>query len=138
MKAKLSFLVCALLIAGSLFAQDKQKQPRERNEQRQEHQRPARITLEERAKIQADRMKTELGLTDAQYDSVRSVHIRHAKKTEESVKNRSADRRAEFQKDQEALSADLKKILTEEQLKKFEANREKGRARRQRPEGQKP
>jgi hypothetical protein len=137
MKVKLSLMVCALLISGSLLAQDKQKQPRE-GQKREQHQRPPRITLEERAKIQADRMKTELGLTDAQYDSVKSVHLRHAKKTEESLKNRSADRRAEFQQDQETLNADLKKILTEEQLKKFEANREKSKERRQRPGGHKP
>ncbi|MCQ2057811.1 MAG: hypothetical protein MJY75_06355 [Bacteroidaceae bacterium] len=86
---------------------------------------------EERAKMQADRLKEQLTLTDAQYDSVFSYYVANAKeqaKRREEMQNgggmpQDMDMQAmmeQMQKQREAQEKKLKSYLTEDQIKKYD------------------
>jgi hypothetical protein len=118
------------LFSVTIYAQDGGQQ-RERNGRR--------LTLEERVKAQTDRMKKDYELTDAQYDSVKKINLKYAKKAEETMRGNRDNReqnREILRKNQEEKSKELKAILTETQYKKYEeqlkARRERGGNRRQR------
>jgi hypothetical protein len=121
MKVKLVLLVLMCLFSGVICAQN--------GEQRGQRQ---QLSVEERAKAQTDRLKKELDLTAAQYDSVQAINLKYAKKAEELFKNNQNDRaknRETLQKNQEAQRKELKAVLTESQYKKYE---EQAKARRER------
>ncbi len=86
---------------------------------------------EERAKMQADRLKEQLELTDVQYDSVFSYYVANAKeqaKRREEMQNgggmpQDMDMQAmmeQMQKQREAQEKKLKSYLTEDQIKKYD------------------
>jgi hypothetical protein len=129
MKSKLFLLALICLFSGAIYAQDGG----------QRGQRGQRLTLEERVKAQTDRMKKDYELTDAQYDSVKKINLKYAKKAEEAMKGNRDNReksREIFRKNQEEQSKELKATLTETQYKKYEeqlkARRERSGNRRQR------
>ncbi|MDR2027219.1 MAG: hypothetical protein LBQ01_06655 [Prevotellaceae bacterium] len=128
MKVKLFVLSLMCLFSGIIYAQ----------EEGQRSQRRQRLTTEERVKAQTDRMKKDFELTGAQYDSVKVINLKYAKKAEELFKNNQEDfakNREEFQKNQEEQNKELKAVLTEAQYKKYEeqlkTRRERGRNRGQ-------
>ena len=115
----------ALVLSVSIFAQQPQ-----RGERRE-------FKPEEMATMQADRMKKDLNLDDKQYQSVYNLFLKRgeemkaqfAKPQEGQQIDREA-RRAEMQKKQEAMQAELKKILTPEQYAKYEEMQKKEAERR--------
>jgi hypothetical protein len=136
MKRKLLLLSLMVMISGVIHAQDGEKIPR---------QQAKRLTVEERVKTQTDRMKKDFELTDAQYDSVKSINLKYETKAEELFKNSRDDFAAskeKIQKNQEDQKAELKTVLTEEQYKKYEeqlsSRKDKGVKRGQRDGSQKP
>ena len=132
MRTKLLFFIFAFALSSVVYAQD-----RPNREQRQGQ--GQRISTEERAKNQADRLKKELTLTDVQYDSVKAIQLRHLKKMEEAFKDQSSDRRAAFQKSQEELGKELKVIFTADQVKKYdEMLKERENRRGRNRDGQRP
>ena len=125
-------ILVTLLIAGFSFgtiAQDaktnrKQRPPQERNGERN----GGRFTAEERAEIYAKRMQKNLNLTDEQYKKVLAINLEQAKKHEEML----AAKKAEMQASRERMKAQREEmgkkyaaILTPEQLKKFNEEKEK-------------
>jgi hypothetical protein len=110
------------LFTGMIYAQD--------GEQR--GQRGQRLSTEERVKAQTDRMKKDFELTDAQYDSVKRINLKYAKKIEEAFENSKKDDAKNMevvQKNREEQNSELKAVLTEAQYKKYE---EQLKARRER------
>jgi vacuolar-type H+-ATPase subunit I/STV1 len=98
----------------------------------QRGQRGQRLSTEERVKAQTDRMKKDFELTEVQYDSVKKINLKYAKKNEEVFRNNREDaekNRGIFQKNQEEQNKELKAILNETQYKKYE---EQLKARRER------
>jgi hypothetical protein len=126
MKSKLFLLFLTCLFTGLVYAQeDGQRTPR--------GQRGQRLSTEERVKAQTDRMKKDFELTEVQYDSVKKINLKYAKKNEEVFRNNREDaekNREIFRKNQEEQSKELKAILNETQYKKYE---EQLKARRERP-----
>ncbi|MDR0725667.1 MAG: hypothetical protein LBF59_06660 [Prevotellaceae bacterium] len=127
MKSKVFLLVLMCLFSGMIYAQDG-------------GQRGQRLSVEERVKAQTDRMKKDFELTDVQYDSVKKINLKYAKKADEARKNNrenTEQNREIFRKNQEEQSKELKAILTETQYKKYEeqlkARRERGGNRGQGP-----
>lgn len=122
---KILFAAIALIFSVNLFAQAPQ-----RGERRE-------FKPEEMATRMADGMKKELSLNDEQYKSVYNLYLkrgeemkaRRAKEQQGQQVDREA-RRAEMQKQQAALNAELKKILTAEQYTKYEEMQKKQQQRR--------
>ena len=122
---KIILAAFALVFSMSIFAQQPQ-----RGERRE-------FKPEEMATLQADRMKKDLDLNEEQYKALYNFYL---KRGEEMKKERAKfqegqqiDRealRAEMAKRQEAQNAELKKILTEEQYKKYEELQKKEQERR--------
>ena len=112
---KILFAAVALIFSVSMFAQAPQ-----RGERRE-------FKPEEMATRMADGMKKELNLNDEQYKSVYNLYLkrgeemkaRRDKGQQGQQVNREA-RREEMKKNQEAMNAELKKILTPEQYTKYE------------------
>lgn len=112
---KLLLAAVALMFSVSMFAQQPQ-----RGERRE-------FKPEEMATRMADGMKKELNLNDEQYKSVYNLYLkrgeemkaRRDKGQQGQQVNREA-RREEMKKNQEAMNAELKKILTAEQYTKYE------------------
>jgi len=126
LKSKLILVACFCLFTSVIFAQNRPQ----RGEGRPQ------MTTEERVKMQTDRMKENLTLDDKQYESVKELNLKYAKKMEENTERN----RETFQKMNEEKNKELKEILTEEQYKKFEEqNANRGRNGRQgnRPEEKK-
>ncbi|MDR1170407.1 MAG: hypothetical protein LBK97_06200 [Prevotellaceae bacterium] len=122
MRSKLFLLFLMSLFTGMIYAQD--------GEQR--GQRGQRLSTEERVKAQTDRMKKDFELTDAQYDSVKRINLKYAKKIEEAFENSKKDDAKNMevvQKNREEQNSELKAVLTEAQYKKYE---EQLKARRER------
>lgn len=122
---KIILAAFALVFSMSIFAQQPQ-----RGERRE-------FKPEEMATFQADRMKKDLDLNEEQYKAFYNFYL---KRSEEMKKERAKfqegqqmDRealRAEMVKRQEAQNAEFKKILTEEQYKKYEELQKKEQERR--------
>jgi anion-transporting ArsA/GET3 family ATPase len=132
MKVKL-FLLCLMCMAsGIIYAQEGEGKSHK-------GQRPAeRLTVEERAKEQADRLKKDLELTDTQYESVKEINLKYAKKAEEVFKNNEEDRSKHMEclkKNQEEQNLELKAVLTEAQYTKYE---EQLKARKEKRGGKHP
>lgn len=79
---------------------------------------PKQLDPETRAKVRADRMKENLGLSEEQYKQVLALNTRHAKERQDLI---MAHREA-FKKQNDNFKSDLGKVLTKEQIEKFEGN----------------
>lgn len=112
---KLLLAAVALMFSVSMFAQQPQ-----RGERRE-------FKPEEMATRMADGMKKELNLNDEQYKSVYNLYLKRGEemkarrdKGQQGQQVSREARREEMKKNQEALNAELKKILTAEQYTKYE------------------
>ena len=112
---KLFFTAVALMFSVSMFAQQPQ-----RGERRE-------FKPEEMATRMADGMKKELNLNDEQYKSVYNLYLKRGEemkarrdKGQQGQQVSREARREEMKKNQEAMNAELKKILTAEQYTKYE------------------
>lgn len=109
MKKLVLFLTITLFATSGLMAQQRQ-----------------RATPEERAKRQTETLAKELGLNDDQKAKVYEINLKFAQPKGEQGK--SIDRetlRAEFQKNQDQRTAELKAVLTEDQQKKLDEHQKK-------------
>jgi hypothetical protein len=112
------------LFSGVIFAQEGEQGGQGRGRQR--------LTTEERVKAQTDRMKKDFELTDAQYDSVKMINLKYAKKAEDAFKDNQKDaakNREIFQKNREEQNKELKAVLSETQYKKYEEQQKNSRER---------
>ena len=98
----------AMVFSVTLFAQAPQ-----RGERRE-------FKPEEMATRMADGMKKELNLNDEQYKSVYNLYLKRGE---------------EMKKQQEAMNAELKKVLTKEQYTKYEEMLKKQQQRQGGPRG---
>lgn len=102
----IKILLASLLISAGAFGQVK--------------------TPEERAKNQTDKMKTELGLTDAQYDQVYNINLGIDQKNE-GVRNSTMseeEKKKSLKMNNEARESMLKEALTPEQFTKLQEKKE--------------
>ena len=112
---KILFAAVALIFSVSMFAQAPQ-----RGERRE-------FKPEEMATRMADGMKKEFNLNDEQYKSVYNLYLKRGEemkaRREKGQQSQQVDREArreEMKKSQEALNAELQKILTTEQYSQYE------------------
>tara|TARA_R110002012_G_scaffold17930_5_gene66737 strand:+ start:46271 stop:46735 length:465 start_codon:yes stop_codon:yes gene_type:complete len=137
------FLIALALVTIQMSAQDRKKMHKkgDRAEQMQSY------TPEEMAELQTKKLTLELDLTEAQQKQIMDLNVENAKERKAMM-----EKRQERQKDKEekavskddklkmkndmldkqiAMKANMKKILTEEQYKKWEnlkkERKEKGR-----------
>lgn len=122
---KILFAAVALIFSVSMFAQAPQ-----RGEHRE-------FKPEEMATRMADGMKKELNLNDEQYKSVYNLYLKRGEemkaRRDKGQQGQQVDREArreEMKKNQEAMNAELKKILTPEQYTKYEEMLKKQQQRR--------
>ena len=80
----------------------------------------------------ADGLKKELELNDEQYKSVYNLYLKRGEemkarrgKAQQGQQVDRETRRAEMQKQQQAMNAELKKVLTPEQYTKYEEMQKK-------------
>ena len=109
---KFLFTIVALLLSASTFSQ----QPQRRE-----------FKPEEMATRMADGMKKELNLNDEQYKSIYNLYLKRGEemkaRREKGEQNQQVNREArreEMKKSQEALNAELQRILTSEQYSQYE------------------
>lgn len=84
---------------------------------------------------QADRLKKTCELTDEQYEKVKALYQKQADEMKKQMEEGQQDQgqrmdREAMQKRREAQEAELKKILTEDQWKKYEEEQKTRRQRR--------
>ena len=127
---KMLFAAVALIFSVSMFAQAPQ-----RGERRE-------FKPEEMATRMADGMKKELNLNDEQYKSVYNLYLKRGEemkaRRDKGQQGQQVSREAhreEMKKNQEAMNAELKKILTAEQYTKYEEMLKKQRQRQGGPRG---
>ena len=120
----------AMVFSVTLFAQAPQ-----RGERRE-------FKPEEMATRMADGMKKELNLNDEQYKSVYNLYLKRGEemkaRREKGQQPQQGDREArreEMKKQQEAMNAELKKVLTKEQYTKYEEMLKKQQQRQGGPRG---
>lgn len=109
---KFLFTIVALLLSASTFSQ----QPQRRE-----------FKPEEMATRMANGMKKELNLNDEQYKSIYNLYLKRGEemkaRREKGEQNQQVNREArreEMKKSQEALNAELQRILTTEQYSQYE------------------
>ena len=127
---KLLLAAVALIFSVSMFAQQPQRGVRRE------------FKPEEMATRMADGMKKELNLNDEQYKSVYNLYLKRGEemkarrdKGQQGQQVSREARREEMKKNQEAMNAELKKILTAEQYTKYEEMLKKQRQRQGGPRG---
>lgn len=115
------FLVALLVVGLTAFAQEKEGRKAGREQ----------LTTEQKVDFQVKKLTKDLNLNDKQAKELRvlvtkQVEKREAKKAElkELKAKKREDMKAQMQAEQEAVSADMKKILTPEQYTKWEKMRE--------------
>jgi hypothetical protein len=119
-------IVAALLVVGiTAFAQEKEGRRAGRE----------KLTAEQKVDFQVKRLTNDLDLNEKQAKEVRGlvtkqVEKREAKRKEmENLKaKKREDIKAEMEKEQAAVSADMKKILTPDQFAKWENKRAERKA----------
>jgi periplasmic protein CpxP/Spy len=111
------------IIAIASTTQAGQSFPTHAHKARHGFQQPQQMSAEERAKQETAWMKTDLALNDQQLVKVDSINLKFAKKRSEMRSQmQGMDRESIMAKMQEMQSqkeAELKAVLTEEQLKKY-------------------
>jgi len=100
-------IVAALLVVGlTTYAQEKEGRRAGRE----------KLTLEQKVDLQVKKMTKDLNLNEKQTKDVRVLVAKQVKKRE-AIK-------AQMQAEKEAVSVEMKKILTAEQYAKWEKNRD--------------
>lgn len=119
-KLILSVVLLLTFAVGSSFAQDKKGDFKN-------------MSPSDRATKVADKMKTNLNLTDSQYKSVYDIFYNHFTEMN-SMKDRQDRSSDEFKSQRkekrEALKKSLGSVLTSEQIQKMEDNRKKHKEKR--------
>ncbi len=124
------FLVALLFVGITTFAQGKREQKE-------------KLTAEQRVELQAKKMKLDLDLNDKQVADVKKLLLEQAKKREakkeefqakkDDAKKPTSDEiyamKNKMLDEQIANKAEMKKILTADQYKKWEENREEGKSK---------
>lgn len=116
---KLSFLITVALFAFSA-SQAVAQQGGNRN-----------MKPEERAKQMTERLKTDVKLTDAQYEKVYALNLKQIQQMQEARKDNAAqqgDRREAFRTMQKNREDELAKILTAEQMQQYRETQKKNAA----------
>lgn len=93
-----------------------------------------KLAPEKKAELMAAKMKEELKLTDAQVAKVKQIqteHFRKAEKERNEAKTTREMNKANRDKLMEETDTELKKVLTEEQFKKYKEMREKRKERKE-------
>lgn len=115
------FLAALLVVGLTAFAQEREGRKAGRE----------KLTTEQKVDFQVKKLTKDLNLNDKQAKEVRAlvtkeVEKREAKRAEikEIKAKKREDMKAKIQAEQEAVSADMKKILTPEQYTKWEKIRE--------------
>lgn len=115
-------IVAALLVVGlTTYAQEKEGRRTGRE----------KLTSEQKVELQVKKMTKELNLNEKQTKDVRAIVTKQVEKREakrkemEDLKTKMReDIKAQMQAEKEAVSVEMKKILTTEQYAKWEKNRE--------------
>lgn len=120
---KTLILAMALAVGGTAMAQ--------------QHEKRERKPAEERANNSAQKMKTKLGLDDAQTAKIHDINLGIAQKNDAIRDNSALNREqkmAQLKETQNARNAQYKEVLTSDQYAKYEAwekeKREKMQAKR--------
>ncbi len=118
---KKTFLTIALGLATITFAQQKEmdKSGKMNPEQR-------KVEMQKRQQEHLDKMSKDLNLSQDQIKKIKDLQdkqIADVKKNLKKNKEERNDRMQEMKKKQEAHAAEMKKILSEDQFKKWEADR---------------
>ncbi|HET8803590.1 MAG TPA: hypothetical protein VFM72_03365 [Aequorivita sp.] len=125
--------VMIILIAFSTFAITAQNKTSERKEQRKEMR--ANFTPEQKAELRAKKMTLDLGLNDSQQTKVQQLFVEMEKNRPARVENKSEmtdtqkfeAKNARLDR-QIAMKKELKEILTEEQMTKWEKSHQHRRS----------
>lgn len=119
---KIIFLAMTLFMVSAVTSQAQERQQREK------------MTPEQQATRTVEQLNKELTLTEKQQTDLKKwytdSYTQRAKNMEKNRDNREAMRET-MKKDQEATQAQLKKVLTEEQFKKYQENEKKRMEQRQ-------
>ena len=100
-------IVAALLVVGlTTYAQEKEGRKAGKE----------KLTTEQKVNLQVKKMTKDLDLNEKQTKDVRALVTKQVEKRE--------DIKAQMQAEKEAVSVEMKKILTAEQYAKWEKNRE--------------
>ena len=100
-------IVAALLVVGlTTYAQEKEGRKAGKE----------KLTTEQKVNLQVKKMTKDLDLNEKQTKDVRALVTKQVEKRE--------DIKAQIQAEKEAVSVEMKKILTAEQYAKWEKNRE--------------
>jgi len=100
-------IVAALLVVGlTTYAQEKEGRKAGKE----------KLTTEQKVNLQVKKMTKDLDLNEKQTKDVRALVTKQVEKRE--------DIKAQIQAEKEAVSVEIKKILTAEQYAKWEKNRE--------------
>lgn len=107
-----NFLTLLLVIGGILFSVCKA------NAQSDEMKK----SPEERAQRISDKMKTELSLSDEQYEKVKAINLKYAQKNDEILKSSSGKlaRFRSLKSSQDKKKKEMKAVLDKEQYEKYE------------------
>lgn len=118
MKRIISLLAFAIILSTALFAQ--QKGPREQ------------MTPEQQADRMVKRLNTELQLTEKQQAELKTWFTNsfqnkrnEFEKTKQERESMREKMQEQMKKDKEATNAELKKVLTADQYKKYQENEKK-------------
>ena len=116
-----------ILIAFSTFAITAQNKTSKRKEQRKEMK--ANFTPEQKAELRAKKMTLDLGLNDSQQTKVQQLLVEMEKNRPARIENKSEmtdtqkfEAKSARLDRQIAMKKQLKEILTEEQMAKWEKN----------------
>ena len=111
MKKLMIALVSVLLMTTNVFAQKQQ-----------------RLSIEEKAKKQTERMAEKLSLIDEQKLKVEAINLKYAQKQNEMMKSAKEEREAKMKMmkaNREEKDAELKKVLTPEQYTLYQQNQQR-------------
>lgn len=124
---KIIFLATTLLMVLAFTTQAQERQQRER------------LIPEQQATRTVEQLNKELTLTEKQQTDLKKwytdSYTQRAKNMEKNRDNREAMRET-MKKDRESTEAQLKKVLTEDQFKKYQENEKKRMEQRQNRGGQ--
>lgn len=127
--ATLLLLALTLLACGG--SKDSTAQTTDTTQRQAPRQRAAQ-TPAERAQRQTERMRAELGLTDAQVLKVEVINLKYANAAER-LRGQGGDRRAALQRARELQgqkNEELRTVLTEVQFAQYETQQARERERR--------
>ena len=125
MKITFKIIALALLVFASFTTVEAQRGGRggDRN-----------VDHQARAEKQAEKMKSELGLSDKQAEQIKEINLKYAQKAQEKRQEKAADRE-KMKTEREAVQAqhekEVESVLTKEQREKWAQIRQERQARQE-------